>query len=415
MDQDQKIEFVDIPSDICQDLLQYLRENPELFRRVNKAEEPPLRKLAHGLEGECLEVGEGELPLHKHMIKSDKLSGDGKDRYFHGYRFDQKLCEEAVHATEELKKIFGPFDDGADNTFRQVMGYSSGPCSSLTVTRDSPLLTKLVSSLSSLLTTPCQEVYSAAGPQASASIFSLYANIFLPGQLIEMHLDVPEFRGVDRSKCPNWLLAAAHCSGLFVDKRVKNVTCVLYPAQSEGGALGVYVRGGQGIEVGQDAVVPLLGGNGIAVDAESCFHHSERVRMHNEEHQFPPAPELPETCTLSTERQGETVYWVVLGPQGERVLEVPEQDVRFSVSAKFHVFKDQAEREEFQTSKQSLSPEKIIEVLRGDLVEKGVLPSSPHLPLHQLAPLLVKEYILPFAPGSQRVQKLWTEYYSQRG
>ena len=34
-----------------------------------------------------------------------------------------------------------------------------------------------------------------------------------------MHLDVPEFVGVERSTCPSWLLVAAHCSGLFMDYR----------------------------------------------------------------------------------------------------------------------------------------------------------------------------------------------------
>ena len=37
-------------------------------------------------------------------------------------------------------------------------------------------------------------------------IYSVYAIVMLPGQTVPLHLDVPEFHGIDRSACPNWLL-----------------------------------------------------------------------------------------------------------------------------------------------------------------------------------------------------------------
>ena len=46
-----------------------------------------------------------------------------------------------------------------------------------------------------------------------------YACTCLPHLQVSMHLDVPEFVGVERSNCPSWLLVAAHCSGLFRDYR----------------------------------------------------------------------------------------------------------------------------------------------------------------------------------------------------
>ena len=86
-------------------------------------------------------------------------------------------------------------------------------------------------------------------------IYSVYAIVMLPGQTVPLHLDVPEFYGIERSSCPNWLLVryrleddkespilqvAAHCSGLFSSLRVRNVTSVCYPATRHAGALAVY-------------------------------------------------------------------------------------------------------------------------------------------------------------------------------
>ena len=41
-------------------------------------------------------------------------------------------------------------------------------------------------------------------------IYSVYAIVMLPGQTVPLHLDVPEFHGIDRSACPNWLLVSCN-------------------------------------------------------------------------------------------------------------------------------------------------------------------------------------------------------------
>ena len=41
-------------------------------------------------------------------------------------------------------------------------------------------------------------------------IYSVYAIVMLPGQTVPLHLDVPEFHGIDRSACPNWLLVTCN-------------------------------------------------------------------------------------------------------------------------------------------------------------------------------------------------------------
>merc|ERR1711899_558171 len=90
----------------------------------------------------------------------------------------------------------------------------------------------------------------------------------VPGQTVPLHLDVPEFHGIERSSCPNWLLVAAHCSGIFSPLRVRNVTSVCYPATRTAGALAVY-------HPKQGGVHNVTGGTALLLDTDSHFHHSQ--------------------------------------------------------------------------------------------------------------------------------------------
>ena len=93
----------------------------------------------------------------------------------------------------------------------------------------------------------------------------------MPGQTVTLHLDVPEFIGVERSTCPSWLLVAAHCSGLFARLKVNNVTAVCYPSSCKGGSLAVYHPQGGVFEVEEGAA--------LALDTDSHFHHSRSVYL----------------------------------------------------------------------------------------------------------------------------------------
>ena len=71
-------------------------------------------------------------------------------------------------------------------------------------------------------------------------MFSIYTNLLIPGNTMKLHVDTPDFAGLDRSRCPSWLLAVAHCSGLFTEDRIRNVTCVCYPRDANGGELSLH-------------------------------------------------------------------------------------------------------------------------------------------------------------------------------
>ena len=85
-------------------------------------------------------------------------------------------------------------------------------------------------------------------------------------------------------------------------------------------------------------------------------------------------------------------------------------DLRLSVSCKFHMFRSEEEMDEFYQGKgETLSAEKIIEGLVDELVRRRQLPSgmTKTTPLYQLAPVLVKEFVVPFAPSSVEIEKMW--------
>ncbi len=63
----------------------------------------------------------------------------------------------------------------------------------------------------------------------------VFVNIALPGQEIGVHTDVPEFRGLDRDRVPEWLLVVMHHSGLFAEERVAIATGVSWFGQVRGG------------------------------------------------------------------------------------------------------------------------------------------------------------------------------------
>lgn len=129
--------------------------------------------------------------------------------------------------------------------------------------------------LRSLLLPAVLRIYGEEGSQEAwqaSEMFSVYTNLLIPGNTIKLHIDTPDFAGLDRSQCPSWLLAVAHCSGLFSDSRIRNVTCVLYPQDATGGELSLHAADQAG------RVVPVTRGTSVIMNADSIFHQVAKVR-----------------------------------------------------------------------------------------------------------------------------------------
>ena len=96
---------IDVPESVCAHTMQVLRDHAIKFNRVDKGDEPPLRVLKQNLFGEAVKAvpdGPGSIP------KSCWIERDGE--HYLGYRFDQDVCDEAVHASPALCNIFGAGD-----------------------------------------------------------------------------------------------------------------------------------------------------------------------------------------------------------------------------------------------------------------------------------------------------------------
>jgi len=393
------VQVVQIPKDVCDYTKKVVRKYAGKFKVCGKDEEPPLRLLDHQLVGEHVVVPEGESPPYPYMVRKG-------NKYYHGFRFDMALCDEVVHATEQLKTIFGDIIK-EESTFRNILGYASGPNQFESVDGG-----ELARRLSELLLPAALKVFGEEeNPEAlkHSHIYSLYVNLLLPGQSIQLHLDVPELLGVDRSNCPSWLLVAAHCSGLFTKYRVRNVTSVFYPSTAYGGALGVFSPELEG------HVYPVEEGLTVVLDTDTCFHHCAQARASSSEAgKGVEIPSVPPGCSVEFSQAGGRPEWkVVEGKTGGEVQVVPEKDIRFSVSCKFHIFRSEEEAAEYKNPSEKLSPEQLIQTMKEDLLARGRIPedwAGPDCPLYKLGYAFYKEYIQSRAPTTNHVEKAWNAY-----
>lgn len=393
--------------------MQVLRANASNFKHVDKQDEPPLRVLKLGLFGEAADEPDTDLP------PSCWIERDGK--HYLGYRFDQDLVDDVVHSTPFLRELFGSGSKDADAFFRNTLGYAAGG-SEFRSLDDNVLSETMREALLTAALTVFGEEKNAEARRLSR-IYSLYANACVPGQIINLHLDVPEFRGVDRSTCPNWLLVAAHCSGLFQENRVRNITTVFYPRTAPGGALAVYPpigRAGGGSNAPGGRVYAAAQGAAVVIDADSCFHHSEQARHRSQAVEEVPVPVFPSECSVEVEKAPEGNFiWVVRDDHtGEELARYPETDLRFSISCKIHVFSSEAEVDAYEGKGAAsdvgrLSGPEIIARLAEDLKVRGRLPEgmdAETTPLHVLGPIFVREYIATMGPTAGTVEETWKAF-----
>jgi hypothetical protein len=76
----------------------------------------------------------------------------------------------------------------------------------------------------------------------------------------------------------------------------------------------------------------------------------------------------------------------------ERVAELTTDDLRYSVSWKGYCFADEAERDAWATHRDDLTLDVILEVLVGDLLERGRITERPAAD-EELGRLLIDEHV----------------------
>lgn len=208
----------------------------------------------------------------------------------------------------------------------------------------------------------------------------VYANLLVPGQELAVHTDVPEFRGANRTKDPEWLLVAMHHSGLFERWRMPIATGVSWFGGCRGGDFAFYPDG----PLGRPVALPAAHDTAILLDTDSVFHGVDRVAETAET-----LPPLEIGMRLRFLGDGN---WTVGHEGAPPVVRYRWDELRFSVSWKAYCYADEAERRIVAEHRDDLSRPQILEMLTADLVRRGRLegpvPPSPNLGL-----LLIDEYI----------------------
>jgi len=214
----------------------------------------------------------------------------------------------------------------------------------------------------------------------------VYANLLVPGQELAVHTDVPEFRGANRKKMPQWLLVVMHHSGLFDGWRMPIATAVSWYHDCEGGEFAFYPGG----PAGPPVALPVRFNSAILLDTDTVFHGVDRVADRG----GPIAPLRPgmRLCFVGNET------WKVM--DGEQpVVTYRWEEMRFSISWKAYCFRDEAEHRAWARHSDDLGLDFILDRLVADLRRRGRLgderPGNTDLALR-----LVDEYVRFPAPAA---------------
>ena len=208
----------------------------------------------------------------------------------------------------------------------------------------------------------------------------VYANILTPGQELAIHTDVPEFRGADRKRLPQWLLVVMLHSGLFDAWRVPIATCVSWFGANPGGAFAFFPEGAQGPRDRIDATH----NSAILIDTDRVFHGVERVTPIGSE-----LPEIDKGASLNYLGDG---HWRLKNAAGDELVDYNWQALRYSISWKAYCFQSEQERALWASGADDLTVEQILGTLEDECRRLGALEGERPDPT-SFAQLLVGTFI----------------------
>ena len=206
----------------------------------------------------------------------------------------------------------------------------------------------------------------------------VYANLLVAGQELAVHTDVPEFRGANRKKYPQWLMVVMHHSGLFEQWRMPIVTAVSWFNDCRGGEFVFYPQGAGGAAV----ALPAKRNTAIILDTDTIFHGVDPVA--------PGEPVAPLKPGMRLAFDGGGRWSIRSG--SEVVARYDWETIRFSVSWKAYCFTDEAERRAWSEHSDDLELEPIVDRRVADLRERGRLTGERPAPT-DLALMMIDEYV----------------------
>jgi hypothetical protein len=206
----------------------------------------------------------------------------------------------------------------------------------------------------------------------------VYLNVLVPGQELAVHTDVPEFRGANRTREPEWLLVAMHHSGLFERWRRHIATGVSWYHDCDGGEFTFYPDG----PAAAPRRLAVRENTAIVLDTDSVFHGIEPLAQRSIE-----LPRIEPGARLRRDPDGR---WSVEADGAVRAT-YDWSELRLSISWKAWCFADQAEARANDEHSDDLDLPFILETLAADLVRRGRVTSRPDD--ERLARLILDEYI----------------------
>lgn len=206
--------------------------------------------------------------------------------------------------------------------------------------------------------------------------FAVFANLTwqLPFPQGGGHTDVPEFRGVNRTEHPTWLLNAMGHSGLFERERVNIATAVAWFYEGSDGGFDYWPEGPLGPRRVHEGAIH---NTAIVGDNDRMFH---RVRAVGDR-----SLGLPRGMSLESrlEHTGGDAWRIRDGARTLAELEWPA--LRISVSWKARVFADAAEEEAYASHADDLDLETVLDRFEADLALRGIAMPRPDAPVHHEA------------------------------
>lgn len=188
----------------------------------------------------------------------------------------------------------------------------------------------------------------------------VYVNLMAPMPIAgEGHIDVPSFRGFDRTRHPVWLLQAMGRSGLFRRWQIDQATAVSWFYEGEKGEFDYWA---DGIDAPPRSVTGLTN-KAVVGDNDFMFHRVREVGR---------GAGLPEGLSLDTElRYGGGGAWEVA--TGNTVhCAWPGEKIRVSVSWKAEVFASAAEARERDDHSDDLMLDTVIDHFQRALDDRGL-------------------------------------------
>ncbi len=195
------------------------------------------------------------------------------------------------------------------------------------------------------------------------------------------HVDIPAFRGIDRTEHPTWLLQMMGQSGLFEDKRIRIATSVAWLYRGENGGFSYWPDGPDGPRRRHSSA---LDNTAIVGDNDFMFHQVERVGN--------PDDPLARGLTLDSllhPAADDADQWVITD-DGAELYRLPFERVRISVSWKAKVFRDVEEQRIADEHLDDITLDQVVDRFVADLAARGVecpRPVDPHADVDFVATL----------------------------